>query len=154
MRARKTSRAFSLLELLIVLALLAMVAALVGPVALRMSLGDPRDTDVSELTNALAAARLDALREGASSSIRLAVDDGSLTASWSDQRIGWSDWKLAVLDDDGSVQDALQLRFAVSGRADRRDIRLLEAETGRMWRIEFDPVSGAPSWRRFEDGAD
>jgi len=151
---RFTARAFSLLELLIVLALLGMIAALVAPAALRMSLGDPRDTDVSELTNALAAARLDALREGASAHVLIEKKDSDLTATWTDQRIQWSDWRLTILGNADGALEELQLRFAATGRADRREIRLMEADTGRMWRIEFDPVSGVPSWRRIEDGAD
>jgi prepilin-type N-terminal cleavage/methylation domain-containing protein len=151
---RVTTRAFSLLELLIVLALLGMIAALVAPAALRMSLGDPRDTDVAKLTESLAAARLDALREGASAVVRLEGKNGELAASWTDQRIEWSEWRLTIVDDTERAMDTLQMRFAATGRADRRDIRLLEPDTGRMWRIEFDPVSGVPSWRRIEDGAD
>ena len=154
MRCARISSGFSLLELLVVLALLGMVAALVAPGVVRMSLGDPRNTDVSELSDTLAGARLDALRRSTSTVVTLRVAEGGLTAQWGDDARAWADWPLAIVDEGQRVFDSAQVRFSATGRADRREIRLLEADTGRMWRIEFAVASGAPQWRRIEAGED
>ena len=147
-------RAFSLLELLIVLALLALVAVLVAPAALRMSLGDPRDQAMAELTESLGAARLDALQDAQERVTHIVRTEPGLTVSWADRKVVWIEWPLAIVGDAQRVADDAEVRFAPLGRANRREIRFIDTGSDRIWTIEFDPVSGHPGWRRIDDGVD
>jgi prepilin-type N-terminal cleavage/methylation domain-containing protein len=144
--------AFSLLELLVVLAILGLVAAISAPGAARLLAGGAERTRRAELTQFLLARRLDALRDARR--VEIAFDwtpDAGLRLTSADLTRAWPDWPDPLAAAPAPAGPATErLAFDAEGRADRREIRFRASGadgSDRMWAVSLDPVSGLPSIR-------
>lgn len=148
-------RGFTLLELLIIVALLGLVIGLVAPGAARMLAGGAERTRRAELIQFLLARRLDALQDARRVDIAIEWSPQTgLRASSPQRDRRWSDWPAPLASDPGAAPTGrpatVRIAFDPDGRADRREIRFGAPESDTMWAVVFDAVSGLP---RVEEGA-
>jgi len=147
-------RAFSLLELLVVLALLGLVAAVVAPGAARLLAGGAERTRRAELLQFLVARRLDALTGATRVEVELVWrPDATLTVSAAGASRAFDDWPDPLgATPDPPAETAARVAFGPEGRASRRHIAFRAPGAGAqappgsdtMWAVVFDPVSGLP----------
>ena len=151
-------RAFSLLELLIVLVIAALIAGLAGPAIGRTLARDAERRQVVELVNHLRAVRLEAITamtpraavlswsggELRSEVLAPAPAEGDPPAPWTRE---WEGWRLEPMwSRDVQVLVETEVTFDPEGRTSAGPLWFRGADTSdRLWSVRFDPVSGAPS---------
>lgn len=154
-------RGVTLIEMVLVLVLLALVAGL-SITAVGVDGGAGRELGERVMTRLLEA-RHEAMRSGAPARAVVEVDEegyrvwveargeeirsrsGSLGAGVLELWDRTADYGLGGAVASGE-RGRLEAEFRPSGRTDRRSWRL--GVRGRMWDIEFDPVTGEPSLAR------
>ena len=147
---RRRPRAFSLLELLVVLGLLGLVAAVVAPGAARLLAGGAERTRRAELLQFLVARRLDALTGATRIEVELVWrPDATLTLTGAGASRAFDDWPDPLAGaPDPPAETAARVAFGPEGRAGRRHIAFRDAQappgSDTMWAVVFDPVSGLP----------
>ncbi len=154
LRARRI-RAFSLLELIVVLVLMGMAVGLVAPAVTRNAGAGREQRSLGELATTLSAARLDAIRTGRTVNVELTAAKNTLLVRHQDELRTLANWPLALLDSNGNDIENIALTFDIRGRTaqSRLSFRSREAPS-RMWEIAFDPVGGVPAAHRLtEDSA-
>jgi len=153
--------AFSLLEMIVVLVVLALVAGLSAPMVARsVGLGAERRA-VGALATALTLARLDAIKDGRWVAVDLSEAGGVARVVWSDgpSSDGAEDhavepFPLVFEGGSGGPSTTARVTFGPRGRADRERIGLRSRRSAdRLWVIEFDPVGGVPTARRHTEGS-
>lgn len=169
---RRSARGFTLLELILTLAILGLAAGLVGVSIGRLSRTTETRSALTEIVNTLAAARIEAMRGGESRTVRVRFHEGRVLISGGRDVVAPSEMTredapegrearalraraLRFVDEHGREQEGREARFGALGRTRERvwlvaDGAGAEAPAGRkvrIWRIEFDPISGAPVLR-------
>lgn len=174
-RARTASRAFTLLEMIIVLAVLSLVVGIAAPRFASSASGAQSREAVRGLVDALTAQRAETIRAmrpsvvfvvGQRDRVSLVTTDAADATSTAlesmlTERGGVSApfrelgaWRGVALADPATGASAatarrvLQVRFDPLGRATAADGGIALVAPGdddRIWRLEFDPISGAPS---------
>lgn len=149
------ARAFSLLELIVVLVLMGIAVGLVAPAVARSAGAGREQRAMGDLATTLAAARLDAIRSGRDVEIELLQSESALVIRREDESRVMTDWPLVMIDDDERDIESRALRIDIRGRtaADRLAFRSRET-TSRIWAIAFDPVGGVPTAQRLTEATD
>jgi hypothetical protein len=140
---------------ILVVALVGGIAVLVLSGVVGRSVGAERRRAVGGLIAELTTARVEAMRSGAAVDAEARCAEGTLRYEAGDRRAEWRAPGVLLADGSGRVLDPARVRFQPSGRADVlgwgvfvKDEASASSAAGRMWRIEFDPVSGAAMLRR------
>ena len=151
---------FTLLELLISLAIIGLIVGVVSVSVGRLSRAAETRAALSGVVNALAVARVEAMRT--SRSLRVVIEFGSdhllIEQEGSDQQRRYRVRGLMLKGPHGRPETKALAVFDTMGRTRERVWHIEEAslkagnqasgaEAVRIWRIEFDPVSGAPVLR-------
>lgn len=152
---------FSLLEMLVVLMIVGLLAGLIVPAVSQGSTRDRERAEMAELARMLATERVEAVRTMQPRAVRLrfAPQEG-----WTVTRFDETDkpasmaWGSGLLepgdpetggpapDRDADQDSTWEIRFAPSGRTHTLSLDFVAAGgSDRIWRLEFDPVSGSPS---------
>lgn len=146
---------FTLIEVILVVALIGGIAVLVLSGVVGRSEGSERRRAVGGLIAELATARVEAMRSGEAVSAEARCVKGRLLFTAGGRRAEWRAPGLLLADESGKVLELARVRFQPSGRVDVRgwgvmvkDEASATSAAGRMWRIEFDPISGAAMLRR------
>lgn len=149
---QRTAAAFTLLELLIVLALIAVVGGLAASGIVASQRGDETRAALMSIVDAATLARTEAMRTARATSVTVALDGEHLRLTYpprGETRRRWGG--VRPIDAAGQLA-TLSARFDSLGRSDTRSWRIEQVRGGsgrgeavRIWQIEFDPVSGAPS---------
>jgi len=155
-RAASFRGGFSLLEALVVLALLALVIGLTAPALGRFLAEDAERRQLVDLVNLLQAERTEAIRLGRAVRVGLEHEGPALVVTRRGGAKRWADWGAQLLDDDEDPVLGAALVFEPSGRTARRLILFESLEASdRIWAVTFDPVSGVPALgERAEEGSD
>lgn len=154
---RGRAAGFTLIELILVVVLIGGISALVVSALVGRSAGAERRRAAGNLVAALATSRVDAMRTGAAVTVEARCAEGKLTFAVGDRVTEWPARGLEIADVAGAPLRPARVRFQPSGRCDAQTWLLVvenaaqPAVAGRMWRVEFDPVSGAASLRREGD---
>jgi len=138
-------RAFTLLELLVVLSIAGLIAALAVPAVTKTLRGASPRSSLSDVRATLSLARAEALKAGRAVEARLSVGEDEIVIAYADheKRINafWLD------ENNEEPLSARAVRFDSMGRANRENMEFLAASDndarGIIWRLAFDPVSGA-----------
>jgi len=147
-------RAFTLLELLAVLIVLAAMVGLVAPALVRASARESERRQAAELVSWLSLERVEAMRRSIVVEVDLAQGDQVFAAIGPSGERVWSGWRLVLVDESGEPLDESRVYFDALGRTTTRTLWLQSAqESDRIWRVEFDPISGRPFLRSGGDGA-
>lgn len=173
-REHAGERAFTLIELLVVVLLIGLVAALVAVGAARAGAGSRRLEAMNSLIAELASARVNAMKASQPRSVRVVqkIDELRVERPEASARV-FARPGLVVLDERRRPAANLEAKFGRDGRTVRRcwlflptdgsstgpapapperpASRVASAEVSAgtiLWRIDFDPISGAPSLRR------
>jgi len=158
---------FTLLELIVTLALVGLLAGIVSVGLGRFGASAERSAAMRGVVGALAAARIEAMRTSKAHSVRVLVSAQSVeaeTAGAQARRRRWPASGLRLVDESGRVKAEVTAEFDSAGRTREREWRVEEggpsANPGsagnggvRIWRIEFDPISGAPGLRAPDEEA-
>lgn len=181
MSARRRARpiGFTLVELLVVLAIAAAVLAAAGAAIARAAPGAAEQRAARQIVDALRFARLDALASASrvDAALWYEPDSRELRLVAGDRERRWPDAALTPLPPDpapvpplGVISwsppsgdparepaeqgHAFAVRFGPAGLASEREWRFVGARTSdRIWRVVFDPVSGEPSARLDDEQA-
>ena len=155
-------RAFTLIELIAVLVILSIVAAAVGIASTAGSIASKQSRAMKELTGLVGLARAEAMKLSGEQTARITTPDGALTVHVGERERTWGDVGLVIAGRGRTVAetpraevDRLDIVFDGLGRTRDRVIIFDGTESGggaggggggrgRMWAMEFDPVSGAP----------
>lgn len=137
-----------------VLAVLGLITALVAPALVNRSLGSPEQRAVVEIRDALAAARLEAVRSTTPVDARLVIEEGVLTLQWGGNTTRWPGVGISMAPAGGPSGGDIGMRFDAHGRSDQRGVRFLDESAGTMWEISFDAVTGRPVLREPEEPED
>lgn len=147
-------RGFTLIELILVIVLVGLVAAVIASAMLGRSAGADRRRAVGWLVAELTTARIEAMRTSQPVVAWIESDGDRLALTIGDRRDHRPAKGLWLADEKGQPLTGARVRFQPSGRAEGRSIMLSvrqgeawEESGGRMGSIEFDPVSGAVQWR-------
>lgn len=153
-RSRVSCRGFTLFELLIVLALLAVLVGLIAGAVGGLSRRNDSRAALTAALDALTLARIDAMRSARPRTVSVARE-GERLVIVTDPGTTRSVRAAEVTPvSERAVPAAQVARFDGSGRTDSAAWRLALAapapqgtipEGARIWRVEFDPISGAPS---------
>ncbi len=148
-RAHLVGRGFSLLEALVVLALLALIVGVTAPAMGRFLAEDAERRRLVDLVNVLQAERTEAIRLGRGVRVALEHEGEALVVTRRGEAKRWASWGGHLLDgEDEEPVMRTELIFEPSGRTTTRQILFESVEASdRMWEIAFDPVSGVPSLR-------
>lgn len=140
---------FSLLEIVIVLALMGVAAGLVAPAVMRHAGVSREQRAIGELVTTLATRRLDAIRTGRVETIALRRSTDDLVIGMNDAERVAPDWPLTLSSAAGSDADSIEISFDARGRADVDRVLFRSVRTpSRMWAVVFDPVGGVPTAQR------
>lgn len=141
-------RAFTLLELLAVLIVLAAVIGLVAPAMVRASARETERRQVAELVSWLSLERVEAMRRSTVVEVELRLVREGYIASGSGGERTWDDWRTIPIDESREPLGESRVYFDALGRTATRTLWLQSAEeSDRIWRVEFDPISGRPFLR-------
>ncbi len=138
--------AFTLLELLVVLSIVGLLAAVAIPAATSAMRGASPRSSLSEVRSQLALARAKALRSGRAVEARLTSEDGSIVVAYADRE---KQVRAVWLAESEEPSPPETVRFDSLGLADRREVQFVASRaegagaSGIIWRLAFDPVSGA-----------
>ena len=161
MRTCRRVNAFTLLELLVVIAIVAVIA---GTVAVGVGRSAP-DRQVGralqEAASELALARVEAMQRGTAAMVELWVTDGAMHLARGERNRTWRVPRLTIapvasvttrlqrVEADLGPHGGVVAAFDTMGRTrERRWEVWTEEAPGRIWAIEFEPVSGAPRLRK------
>lgn len=159
---------FTLLELIVTLALVGLLTGIVSVGLGRFGASAERSAAMRGVVGALAAARIEAMRTRSAHTVRVRVSVEGVAAETSGARAGRRAWVargLRMVNETGRERSEVSAAFDSAGRTRERLWLVRERESGdsrdaaggdggggggvagRIWRIEFDPVSGAPNLR-------
>lgn len=161
MRGPRSSSAFTLLELLVVIAIVAVIA---GTLAVSVARSTPERVmtrALDEVTTELSIARVEAMQRGRPESVELWATEKELGLARGERERLWAVAKAVIVpsrsvttrlqrvEPDGGRFGGVRADFDTMGRTHARRWEVwYDGTPGRIWAIEFDPVSGAPSMRR------
>lgn len=139
-------RAFTTLEILLALALLALVAGIVAIGVARTSSAAAREHAVRAIERALLTARVDAMRFSDTRVVVIeAVDGGLRVVGSAAEGAGFLRTDLEPVGEGGDRLPRLEAAFDSAGRTRERAWTLApRTASNTIVAIEFDPVSGAP----------
>lgn len=151
------------MELLITLALIGLVVGVVTVAIGRLSRASENRAALIGVVNALTVARVEAMRTSRPVRVSVEINDGvvRVDGGLADQDFRYRTGPLQLLDAHGQGVASAEAEFDSLGRTRERLWRIGEGEASsgdlaaqlggsgkvRIWRIEFDPVSGAPVLR-------
>lgn len=141
--------AFTLLELVIVIALVAMIAGLVLPAVGGWSRAGRAREAMLGLHGLLLTERVEAMRQASVRRVEVTMERQELVARVTDEEPRrWPVGAVTMRDARGREAEKLVAEFSATGRTTARRWVFEQAEgsrdaSGTLWRIEFDPVSGA-----------
>lgn len=139
-------RAFSLLELIVVLVLMGLAVGLVAPAVARSSGAAREQNAAGELTTTLSAIRLETIRDGRASDVAIRQIDTTLVVATEGTTRAIEGWPLTMVGDFDRDIDTVEFSFDIHGRSTLERIRLRSTDTPhRLWSIDFDPVGGVPA---------
>lgn len=149
-------KGFSLLEMIVVIALAGLLAALAAPALVQGSAEQRERRRLGELVDLLRGQRVEAIRRAEPVRVRLAVDGSGLTAGRGDEVLRrWSEWTMRPVGEEGEPVEARVVRFDSRGRSRIRRLSFSASErSGTIWTIVFDPVSGTPTLQHGAEGAE
>jgi len=163
--------AFSLLEIIAVLVIMSMGVALVAPTLARSGGKAAERRAMAQVVDALRSARVDAIRAQQPRTVRVTIVNGAAVAQIGAEKHTIDPWPIAsfkLAQDSAPVSERHARRPLQSGGSNRTprgtgDVRVIFQPSGRtdalavvadslrgarLWRITFDPVSGAPTLAR------
>lgn len=145
-RAAPRSRAFTTLEILLALALLALVAGIVAVGVARSSQAAAREATIRALERALLTTRVDAMRFSEPRSVAFeAVEGGLRVVGPVAEGAGMLTTDLTPVGEGGDPVERLEATFDSAGRTrERRWTLAPPGASNTIVAIEFDPVSGYP----------
>jgi len=138
--------AFTLLELLVVLSIVGLIAAVAIPAASNAMRGASPRSSLTEVRSQLALARAEALRTGRAVEARMTSDSGSIVVAYAERE---KQIRAVWLAENAEPTRPETVRFDSMGLADRREVQFVASRpegagaSGIIWRLAFDPVSGA-----------
>jgi len=139
-----------MLEILLALALLALVAGIVAVGVARTSAAAAREHALRAVERALLTTRVDAMRFSDRRSVAVEVVAGGLRlAGPSAEGAGFVSTDLVPVGEGGEALSRLEAEFDSAGRTrERRWTLAPRGASNTIVAIEFDPVSGAPRVER------
>ena len=152
--SRDAAAGFSLLELLIVVAMMGLIAGLVSVRLLASTRAAQQRDAVDGIRLALADARVQAMRRGGRETVQVMYEPEGrrLDVVWMDQSRTWTNAPVEPVDDRGRGMDDFEAVFDGEGRTRARAWRFKAGEGGdTIFAIEFDPISGVPRSRRMTE---
>ncbi len=163
MRCPARSGGFTLLELLITLGLIGLLVGIVTVALGRFSRAAENRAALIGVVNALTAARVEAMRTSRPVRVTVEIAEGVVRVDegvadresryrtglvqFRDEQGNAAPSAVAEFDTLGRTRERLWLVEEGSGRSASPAGQVLPGEAVRIWRIEFDPVSGAPVLR-------
>jgi len=148
-----TGRAFTLLELVAVLAVLGLIMGLTAPAAIRSLDRDAAREQVRDFARLLAAERLEAMQRTEVRTVQIEFNARRRSLevdSLLDASRAWKEWQTAMVDAEGERLESARITFSADGRAIGPVLRFADANADggdRAWRIECDPITGVPRVR-------
>lgn len=153
--ASRSQHGFTLVELVIVLALLGLLALAVASGAARATESSRRAEALSRIERELSAARLWAMRRG--DPVLVLVEAQSprfLSIRWGETPVTLASGGMILISEEGRREERLEAAFDASGRTRTREWTFASgSESNRIGVIAFDPVSGAAQVVRDRDSA-
>lgn len=163
MRCPARSGGFTLLELLITLGLIGLLVGIVTVALGRLSRASENRAALSGVVNALTTARVEAMRTSRPVRVTVEIAEGVVRVAEgvADRESRYRTGLVQFRDEQGGAATTAVAEFDTLGRTRERLWRIEEgssrsvgpagqvspSEAVRIWRIEFDPVSGAPVLR-------
>lgn len=151
------ARGFSLLELIAVLVIMAMALALAAPALARAGARSAERRALAQMIDGLRAARAHAVASHRSASARIAIAQDAATIEGGGAPIRVKPWPFRALSAEADFRSAaldmtppkreIRVRFEPSGRTAAGALIAASSRGDRLWRIAFDPVSGALTLR-------
>lgn len=145
MRSRfsATGRGFTLLELIVVLAIAGLVLGITAAALYRSSASSARKRAMEEMVIALGATRVEAMRRASAIEIEVSTSDNEVTLVAGDRTRTWEAPGLVA-------QSAMKSTFEPSGLIRARAWRFADTTHSQatLFTVVFDPISGAPALRR------
>lgn len=161
MRQRPRARGFTLLELLVVIAIVAIIA---GTLAVGVARSTPErllSRALEAITMELSVARVEAMQRGEIETVEVGLNDagvrlarGTRIRTWKTppvlmQASAGVTTRFGRPENDAGAEGVLRAVFDTMGRTKARRWEVwIDGAPGRIWAIEFDPVSGAPRVRK------
>lgn len=145
-------RAFSLIELLAVIAILALVATTVGMASGGGSLATKQHRAVAELAGLVGLVRAEAMKTSSDQTAQITSIEGVLALKAGERERHWKNVALVIAGQGRTVEETPRreverVDVAFDGLGRTRDRVIVfdgRKGGGRMWALEFDPISGAP----------
>ncbi len=138
---------FTLIETLLVVAIVAVIAAVLAGGLLRSAGRTARRATLAGIVETAAATRLEALRTGRATSVTVSQRGEELSVESPRGSRPMEGAGLALCNERGEAVAMVGAEFDSDGRTACRQWRLAVGAAGerdKMWRIEFDPLSGVP----------
>jgi len=140
-------RGFTLLEVIVTIAVIGLIAALVAPAVGRSTAKQAERRALMELSGVFLAQRVEAIDAGATATVTLRAGEGALRASSTGggERV-WKNWRAPLMHASGERREEARVEFGPRGRADVEALWFTGPEgSDRMWQIRFDPIAGTPA---------
>ncbi len=134
--------AFTLLELIVVLAIVSLLAAVAVPSAARALRGTTPTRSLQEVQSTLALARAQALREARPVEVSITIETASIAIGWADhRRTIAASWISSPREHSGPSR----VEFDSVGLASVQALNFREKwePADILWSLPFDPISGS-----------
>ncbi len=162
MGSASRARGFTLLEVLVVIAIVAIIAGTLAVGVARNSPDRMVGRAMEEITTELSVARVEAMQRGRVEVVDVGPEEGGVRLVRGERVRGWKTPKVQLQSQRGVTtrfgnpdeseeahRGVIRAEFDTMGRTRARRWEVwIDGAPGRIWAIEFDPVSGAPRLRK------